>query len=71
MSSHVARIFVGSSNRYLMPAAASFSVAFILLCDTIAKCVSTGGLPVGVFTSLVGGPLFLYILIKGRNRAWM
>ncbi len=71
VSPHIARIFVGSSNKYLMPAAASFSVAFILLCDTIAKCVGTGGLPVGVFTSLVGGPLFLYILIRGRKRTWM
>lgn len=68
---HVARIFVGSGNRYLLPASVAFGVAFLLVADTIAKMVSTGGLPVGVISSLVGGPLFLYILIRQRRRAWM
>lgn len=68
---HVARIFVGSSNRYLIPASVAFGAAFLLIADTIAKMVGTGGLPVGVISSLVGGPLFLYILIKMRKRAWM
>lgn len=65
---HIARIFVGSSNRYLMPAAAAFGVAFLLTADTVAKIFT---LPVGVFSSLLGGPLFMYILISQRKRAWM
>lgn len=65
---HIARIFVGSSNRYLIPASAAFGVAFLLIADTVAKVY---GLPVGVFSSLIGGPLFLYILITQRKRAWM
>lgn len=68
---HIARIFVGSNNRYLIPASVAFGVAFLLCADTIAKMVGTGGLPVGVISSLVGGPLFLYILINQRKRAWM
>lgn len=68
---HVARIFVGSNNRYLIPASIAFGVAFLLIADTIAKMVGTGGLPVGVISSLVGGPLFLYILIRERKRTWM
>ncbi|MBQ3735513.1 MAG: iron ABC transporter permease [Candidatus Methanomethylophilaceae archaeon] len=66
---HIARIFVGSVNRYLIPASAAFGVMFLLLADTVAKAM--GGLPVGVFSSLIGGPLFLYILIKQRRNAWM
>ena len=66
---HIARIFVGSVNRYLIPASAAFGVAFLLFADTVAKAM--GGLPVGVFSSLIGGPLFLYILIKQRKKAWM
>lgn len=68
---HVARIFVRSSNRYLIPASVAFGAAFLLIADIIAKMVGTGGLPVGVISSLVGGPLFMYILIKMRKRAWM
>lgn len=66
---HIARIFVGSTNRYLIPASAAFGVAFLLFADTVSKMV--GSLPVGVISSLIGGPLFLYILITQRKRAWM
>ncbi len=67
---HVARIFVGSNNRYLIPASASFGAAFILLADTLAKVSGANGLPVGVISSMVGGPLFIWILIKQRRSAW-
>lgn len=68
---HVARIFVGSNNRYLLPASMAFGVAFILVADSLAKVVGNGGLPVGVISSLIGGPLFMYILIRQRKHAWM
>ena len=68
---HVARIFVGSTNRYLIPASAAFGAAFLICADTIAKAVGNGVLPVGVISSLVGGPLFLYILVTQRKHAWM
>ncbi len=67
---HVARIFVGSNNRYLLPASAAFGAAFILFADTIAKVSGINGLPVGVISSMVGGPLFMWILIKMRKNVW-
>ncbi len=67
---HVARIFVGSNNRYLIPASAAFGAAFILLADTIAKVSGINGLPVGVISSMVGGPLFMWILIRQRRNVW-
>jgi len=68
---HVARIFVGSDNRYLIPAAAAFGSAFIILADTVAKVSGPDGLPVGVISSMVGGPLFIWILVRQRKSAWM
>lgn len=68
---HVARIFVGSNNRYLIPASAAFGSAFVLLADTIAKISGTNGLPVGVICSMIGGPMFIWILIRQRKSAWM
>ena len=68
---HVARIFVGSNNRYLIPASAAFGAAFVILADTLAKVSGPNGLPVGVICSMIGGPLFIYILIKQRKSAWM
>ena len=67
---HVARIFVGSNNRYLIPASAAFGAAFILFADTIAKVSGINGLPVGVISSMIGGPLFMWILIKMRKNVW-
>ena len=67
---HVARIFVGSDNRYLIPASAAFGAAFIILADTLAKVSGPNGLPVGVISSMIGGPLFIYILVRQRKSAW-
>ena len=67
---HVARVFVGSNNRYLLPCSAFFGASFLILADTIAKVSGAGGLPVGVISSIVGGPLFLYILIRYNKKVW-
>lgn len=67
---HMVRTFIGSDNRYLIPASAVFGGAFLLLADCVAKSVGSTGLPVGVITALVGGPLFILILIKQRRNAW-
>ncbi len=67
---HVARIFVGSNNRYLIPASAAFGAAFLLVADSIAKVTGVNGLPVGVICSMIGGPLFIFILIRQRKSAW-
>ena len=70
MGPHVARILVGSNNRYLIPASAAFGAAFIILADTVAKVSGPNGLPVGVICSMIGGPLFIWILVKQRKSAW-
>lgn len=67
---HVARIFVGSDNRYLIPASAVFGAAFLLFADTIAKVSGPNGLPVGVVSAIIGAPLFIYILVRQRKSAW-
>ena len=67
---HVARVFVGSNNKYLIPAAAAFGAAFLIVADTVAKVTGANGLPVGVISSLVGGPLFMWILVKQRKNVW-
>lgn len=68
---HIARIFVGSDNRYLIPASAAFGAIFMAAADTVAKVTGPDGLPVGVICSMVGGPLFIYILVKRSKKVWM
>ncbi len=61
------RMFMGSDNRYLLPASAAFGGAFLLICDCVGRIVGTTGVPVGVITAIIGSPLFLYMLVK-RSR---
>ena len=61
---HLARMLVGSDNKYLIPAAGAVGAMLMILADTIAKMVI---MPVGVITSVIGAPLFLLILIKMRK----
>lgn len=67
---HVARMIVGSVNKYLMPFSMAFGALFLVVADTIAKVSGANGLPVGVISSMVGGPMFVYILIKRGKKVW-
>lgn len=67
---HIIRIFLGSDNRYLVPASASLGAALLIVADCIAKEAGSTGLPVGVITAIIGGPIFLMILLKMKKNAW-
>ena len=67
---HIVRLFLGSDNKYLILGSAAFGGAFLLISDAIAKSLVVAGLPVGVITSLIGGPMFLYILVRIRKKQW-
>jgi iron complex transport system permease protein len=60
---HVARLFVGSDQRLVLPAAMWAGGAFLVAADAAARTVlGATELPVGVITALCGGPFFLYLL---------
>lgn len=62
---HLVRLLVGSDHRLVLPASALFGAAFLVGCDTLARTVmSPVELPVGVITALLGGPFFLWLLIR-------
>jgi iron complex transport system permease protein len=62
---HLVRLLVGPDHRLVLPAAALFGAAFLVGCDLIARTVMAPiELPVGVITALIGGPFFLWLLIR-------
>lgn len=68
---HIARIFVGSDNRYLIPASAVFGAALLTIADIIGKTVIyPTTIQVGVITAFIGGPLFLYLIVKQKKESW-
>ena len=62
---HLVRLMVGSDHRLVLPAGALFGAAFTVLCDVAARTImSPLELPVGIITALIGGPFFLWLLVK-------
>lgn len=62
---HLVRLLVGADHRIVLPASALFGAAFLVLCDLLARTVMAPlEIPVGVVTALIGGPFFLWLLVK-------
>lgn len=62
---HLVRLMVGSDHRVVLPASVLFGAAFLIACDVVARTVmSPLELPVGVITALIGGPFFLWLLVR-------
>lgn len=65
---HLLRLAIGPDHRYLVPASALLGASFLLLADTIARVlVAPAELPIGIVTAAVGGPFFLFILLRRRG----
>lgn len=62
---HFCRIIFGYDYRRLVPATALFGATFLLVVDDIARLATTAEIPLGILTSFVGCPLFLYLLFTG------
>lgn len=68
---HIARIFIGADNRYLLPASAVFGAFLLLISDLIGRTIiSPATLQVGVIMSFIGGPLFLWLILRKKSNVW-
>ncbi|HOE96792.1 MAG TPA: iron ABC transporter permease [Candidatus Sumerlaeota bacterium] len=70
---HTARRLTGPDHRLLLPASLLAGGGFLVLCDTVARTIiAPTELPVGIITSLLGGPFFIYLLVRSRRggRMW-
>jgi iron complex transport system permease protein len=62
---HLVRLMVGPDHRLVLPAAALFGAAFLVGCDLVARTIlAPVELPVGIITAIIGGPFFLWLLIR-------
>jgi iron complex transport system permease protein len=66
---HLTRRFVGNDYRYLMPASMLFGALFLLLIDDISRNLFATEIPLGILTSLIGAPFFLW-LISRKGDVW-
>ena len=62
---HLVRLLVGPDHRIVLPAAILFGASFLVACDVLARTVMAPvELPVGIITAMIGGPFFLWLLIR-------
>lgn len=66
---HVIRLFVGSNHRAVLPLSAIAGALLLLWADLISRTiVSPAELPIGILTSMIGGPFFLYLLLQAKKK---
>jgi iron complex transport system permease protein len=65
---HICRLLLGPGHRRLIPAALLAGGAGLTLCDAVARTlVAPVEIPVGIVTALLGGPFFLWLLLRDDN----
>lgn len=64
---HVARLFFGANLQKLLLSSLLMGAFFLLLADVVAKTITTYDLPVGIATSVLGAPFFLWLLFRTRG----
>ncbi|NOU69714.1 iron chelate uptake ABC transporter family permease subunit [Paenibacillus sp. LMG 31461] len=65
MAPHIAKALVGQRNQLFIPVAVLLGGLLLLFADTIGRnLVDPDGVPAGIMVSLIGGPYFIYLLLK-------
>jgi iron complex transport system permease protein len=64
---HLCRLLVGPDLLRLLPCATLAGAGFLLLVDTLARSAASTEIPLGILTSLLGAPFFLWLLARGRQ----
>lgn len=61
---HISRMLFGNNHTKVIPGCIVFGALFMLLIDTIARCMYQAEIPVSILTAIIGAPVFLLLLRK-------
>lgn len=67
MVPHMARALVGADSGRLLPACAMLGGTYLVLMDDLARSLLSMELPIGVVTSIMGAPFFIYLILRRRE----
>lgn len=71
VSPHITRMVIGGDHRFLLPASALTGAVLVLTADTLGRTLwAPQVIPVGIVTSFIGVPFFLYLLMKRTREYW-
>ena len=64
-------MIVGPNHKILLPASIIIGAFFLLIVDDLARTLTTTEIPLGLLTTFIGAPFFIYLLIKSSEaREW-
>jgi iron complex transport system permease protein len=64
---HLARFLVGADQRVLLPASMLLGATFLLAVDDLCRSIYTTEIPLSILTSIIGAPLFIYLIARTRK----
>lgn len=68
---HIARMVLGGDARVLLPGSALFGAVLIVVSDTVGRMIiAPVEIPVGIITSVIGVPFFVYLIVRQRRKVW-
>lgn len=65
---HLSRMLIGCDYRKLLPTSMLMGAIFMLIVDNIARLATTSEIPIGILTSFIGAPFFLYLITKESDK---
>ena len=65
---HFGRMIFGQDYRRLLPASGLLGATFLMVVDNLARTITTSEIPLGILTSFVGAPVFLYLILSGGTQ---
>ena len=65
---HFTRMVVGCDYRVSLPVSILMGSSFLMLVDTISRSLLTSEIPIGILTSFIGAPFFLYLMIREAKK---
>ena len=68
---HIARLWVGPDHRISMPTTFVLGAAYLTIIDTLSRTVSSGEIPLGILTAIIGAPVFVLLLRNSRRQAFI
>lgn len=63
---HLTRMILGADHRYLIPGSALMAASFLIICDTLARTLTTGEIPITILTSIIGAPILIALIRRKK-----
>ncbi len=67
---HIGRMLVGNNNVILIPVCVSIGAIYLVIVDNLARTLTGAEIPLGILTSLIGGPFFIYLIKRTKGKNW-